>query len=389
MKKVISLDALQRLVIAPLKRLIDKKVEKVDGKGLSTNDFTNEDKEKLANLSSVSMTGDYNDLFNKPEIPSVEGLATEGYVDDVVTGKVDTAVANLVNSAPETLDTLGEIATAMQENENVIDALNSAIGNKVDKIDGMGLSANDYTNEEKEKLSGLKGVPESTGEYNQLVTDETGAVKWEEKRLSYKTLETITWDGNTEGYTYGSNCAGFPSMDLLWYKVSDKVPSLEDIKGNNVVYTLSENAELAIVEAVPSDKNIVLEAFGDNEQHYGRFTFDFIEYPVWKAYPAVFVSLSTHRIGGTAFIGAGVWFLKHRDNYLTSFSWPEIKEIPLPNGAADNDKVLGVVDGQFGLLESEDADDALDLVAEMGVLNPTTDEEGNILTDENGNILTV
>lgn len=111
---------------------LSRKVEKVDGKGLSTNDFTNEEKEKLANLST-------------------EGLASEEYVDNAVS----VGVANLVNSAPETLDTLGEIATAMQENKDVIDALNSAIGNKVDKVEGMGLSTNDYTTEEKEKLVGI------------------------------------------------------------------------------------------------------------------------------------------------------------------------------------------------------------------------------------------
>ena len=33
---------------------LNHKVEKVDGKGLSTNDFTNEDKEKLANLDYVT-----------------------------------------------------------------------------------------------------------------------------------------------------------------------------------------------------------------------------------------------------------------------------------------------------------------------------------------------
>lgn len=42
----------------------------------------------------------------------------------------------MVNSAPETLDTLGELATAFQEHEDVVDALNSAITNKQDKITG-------------------------------------------------------------------------------------------------------------------------------------------------------------------------------------------------------------------------------------------------------------
>ena len=52
----------------------------------------------------------------------VKRHATEDYVD--------TKIANLVNSAPETLDTLGELATAFQENEEVVDVLNQAITTK-------------------------------------------------------------------------------------------------------------------------------------------------------------------------------------------------------------------------------------------------------------------
>ena len=46
---------------------------------------------------------------------------------------VDTAVANLIDSAPETLNTLNELATAIQENDNVIDTLNAAITDKANK----------------------------------------------------------------------------------------------------------------------------------------------------------------------------------------------------------------------------------------------------------------
>jgi len=46
---------------------------------------------------------------------------------------VDTKIADLVNSAPETLDTLGELATAFQENREVVDVLNEAIVVKADK----------------------------------------------------------------------------------------------------------------------------------------------------------------------------------------------------------------------------------------------------------------
>lgn len=46
---------------------------------------------------------------------------------------VDESIANLVNSAPETLDTLGELATAFSENKEVVDTLNAAIGDKANR----------------------------------------------------------------------------------------------------------------------------------------------------------------------------------------------------------------------------------------------------------------
>ena len=53
---------------------------------------------------------------------------------------IDTKVANLVNSAPETLDTLGELATALSENIDVTSALNSAIGTKANSSEVVKLS---------------------------------------------------------------------------------------------------------------------------------------------------------------------------------------------------------------------------------------------------------
>ena len=45
----------------------------------------------------------------------------------------DTKISQLINSAPTTLDTLGEIAAAMAENATVVEALDAAIGSKADK----------------------------------------------------------------------------------------------------------------------------------------------------------------------------------------------------------------------------------------------------------------
>lgn len=79
----------------------------------------------------------------------------------------DTKIADLVDSAPDTLNTLNELAVAIQENDDVVEALNSAVGNKVDKVEGMGLSTNDYTDAEKNKLAELHTVA-ITGSWNDI-----------------------------------------------------------------------------------------------------------------------------------------------------------------------------------------------------------------------------
>ena len=53
------------------------KVDKVTGKGLSTNDYTDADKAKIDALAPVATSGNYNDLTNKPTIPSVPTATIE------------------------------------------------------------------------------------------------------------------------------------------------------------------------------------------------------------------------------------------------------------------------------------------------------------------------
>lgn len=51
------------------------------------------------------------------------------------TGYTDLKIAELINGAPETLDTLGEIANAMQQNGDVVQALDDAIGSRASEAE--------------------------------------------------------------------------------------------------------------------------------------------------------------------------------------------------------------------------------------------------------------
>lgn len=59
--------------------------------------------------------------------------------------KISAAISALLNGAPETYDTLREIADYISTHESAADALNAAIENKVNKEEGKGLSAEDFT----------------------------------------------------------------------------------------------------------------------------------------------------------------------------------------------------------------------------------------------------
>jgi len=89
-------------------------------------------------------------------IPSVTGLASEEYVD--------TAIADLINGAPTTLDTLKEIADAMKANKDVVDALEAAVGSKAN---ASALTAHESakTNPHEVTLTQL-GVSASAAELN-------------------------------------------------------------------------------------------------------------------------------------------------------------------------------------------------------------------------------
>lgn len=81
----------------------------------------------------------------------LDGIVDSGTIDS----KISTAIDGLIDGAPGTYDTLKEIADYIASHEEVSSALNEAIGNKVDKVEGKGLSTEDFTTALKTKLEGI------------------------------------------------------------------------------------------------------------------------------------------------------------------------------------------------------------------------------------------
>lgn len=64
-------------------------------------------------------------------------------------------ISELVNSAPETLDTLNELAAALNNDSNFATTIITQLGTKVDKVEGKQLSTEDFTAALKTSLESL------------------------------------------------------------------------------------------------------------------------------------------------------------------------------------------------------------------------------------------
>jgi hypothetical protein len=69
--------------------------------------------------------------------------------------ETDARIQDVVAAAPEALDTLQEIAEALNNDPDFAGTMTTQLAGKVDKVTGKGLSTEDYTTAEKTKLSGI------------------------------------------------------------------------------------------------------------------------------------------------------------------------------------------------------------------------------------------
>lgn len=103
-------------------------------------------KNTFASISHIHTQSDIVDLIIDDTVKDTPNLVKNNAINsalkatkeelskdiEAVKDYTDTEIANLINSAPETLDTLGELASAFQDNKEVVDVLNDAITTKAD-----------------------------------------------------------------------------------------------------------------------------------------------------------------------------------------------------------------------------------------------------------------
>lgn len=158
---------------------LDGKVDKVTGKGLSTNDYTTTEKNKLASIG---------DQARAIILPGNNTLA--GFVNSTdMPGVVDAWGTN------------DSIAFSLVTANAAISGLNG----KVDKVEGKGLSTNDYTTAEKNKLSAFGDASTYA-----LKSDITSMYRY---KGSVATIAALPSSGNTTGDVYNVEASG---MNYAW-----------------------------------------------------------------------------------------------------------------------------------------------------------------------------
>lgn len=205
-------------ILKQVRAYIDKKdttkVDKVSGKGLSTNDLTTELLNKLNSLENYDDTAVRN---------LIKGISSR--IDTLVGESASEAIDNFneilafLNGVTDTQTLQGLLLNLKAEFEGLM-------ANKVDKVSGKQLSTNDYTTAEKTKLSGIeegaqkntvtgvKGNAETsyrTGDVNLTPADIGAAAASHTHKmseitdLSIPTYETLTLTVTAED---GSSVAG-------------------------------------------------------------------------------------------------------------------------------------------------------------------------------------
>ena len=155
---------------------ISGKVDKVTGKGLSTEDYTTEEKNKLAGLSNYNDSAvllalkkkadinhthseyltEHQDISGKVDKVTGKGLSTEDYTTAEKTKLAglsnydDTEILSALSGKADVNHTHSQYLTEHQD-----------ISGKVDKVTGKGLSTEDYTTAEKNKLAGLSNYDDT------------------------------------------------------------------------------------------------------------------------------------------------------------------------------------------------------------------------------------
>ena len=192
------------------------KVDKVEGKGLSTEDYTTAEKTKLAGIAeganAYTLPTATASVLGGVKIGANIAVANDGTISGDYSAATTSAAGLMSSTDKAKLDGIAEGATAVtvdsalsatSENPVQNKVVKSALDGKVDTVSGKGLSTEDYTTAEKTKLAGIaEGATATTVDSALSATSENPVQNKVVKSALDSKVDTVSGKGlSTNDYT--------------------------------------------------------------------------------------------------------------------------------------------------------------------------------------------
>lgn len=218
-------------------------------------------------LTDVPIAADMSNYYTKDEvdeaIENVEvdltGYATEDYVD----GKV----ADLVDSAPEALNTLGELATALNNHEDAYDALLENVGGKATKqeLADMKSELSEYIVSESEEWH----IVDSNGNVVATISAsglETTTVAAQNFVINGESIEDLIKANESKSTFYVTFNEEGTSADKTVAEI------LEAYNAGYAIYGIFNGALIVPLTIVTEEAAMFISTFGITDVNYGMVT---------------------------------------------------------------------------------------------------------------------
>ena len=195
--------------VQDLESTLNTKVDKVTGYGLSKNDFTDELKNKLDGLSNYDDTAVR--ALIQANASAIDTLNGDSKTEGSVAKTVETRVQEIINGAPESLDTLKEISDWIDEHGNAATAMNGRIATNASDIANLQEAQNnmdyeyettpiDFTSLESLSLEITLTGPNTVAVGKDItLTSDVGGVSWSSNDDGKATVVDGVVHGVSEG----------------------------------------------------------------------------------------------------------------------------------------------------------------------------------------------